>query len=177
MVYIVEGPKNTHKRHQIQLQKCRLNDYNRRRANRHHMFDLDPEIRQSGRKRKFTDPLMIDPKRKKYWQYFYEVKGLGEGCCGNLAHLTIMDSSHRYSYWEISLPESQITIELTPLQVSGSISAVLSAARIWPMCVSVPGDFLRPQGAFPPGFYLLREGWVHRPAPEAPLIRGMPTGP
>ena len=36
---------------------------------------------------------------------------------------------------------------------------------------------LRSQGAFPPGFYLLREGWVYRPAPEAPLIRGMPTGP
>ncbi len=35
---------------------------------------------------------------------------------------------------------------------------------------------LRSQGAFPPGFYLLREGWVYRPAPEAPLIRGMPTG-
>ena len=38
-------------------------------------------------------------------------------------------------------------------------------------------NILRSQGAFPPGFYLLREGWVHRPAPEAPLIRGMPTGP
>ena len=36
---------------------------------------------------------------------------------------------------------------------------------------------LRSQGAFPPGFYLPREGWVYRPAPEAPLIRGMPTGP
>ena len=36
---------------------------------------------------------------------------------------------------------------------------------------------LRSQGAFPLGFYLLREGWVYRPAPEAPLIRGMPTGP
>ena len=44
-------------------------------------------------------------------------------------------------------------------------------------CVSVPGDFLRPQGAFPPGFYLLRAGWVHCPAPEAPLTRGMPKGP
>ena len=31
--------------------------------------------------------------------------------------------------------------------------------------------------AFPPGFYLLREGWVHCPAPEAPLTRGMPKGP
>ena len=41
-------------------------------------------------------------------------------------------------------------------------------------CVSVPGEFLRPQGAFPPGFYSLREGWVNRPAPEAPLIWEMP---
>ena len=44
-------------------------------------------------------------------------------------------------------------------------------------CVSVPGDFLLPQRAFPPGFYSLRVDWVNRPAPEAPLIRGMPTGP
>ena len=44
-------------------------------------------------------------------------------------------------------------------------------------CVSVPGDFLRPQGAFSPGYYSLQEGWVNHPAPEAPLIRGMPTGP
>ena len=33
-------------------------------------------------------------------------------------------------------------------------------------CASVPGDFLPPQGAFPPGFYSLRGGWVNRPAPE-----------
>ena len=41
-----------------------------------------------------------------------------------------------------------------------------------------PASFfiLRSQGAFPPGFYLLWEGWIYRPAPEAPLIRGMPTG-
>ena len=36
---------------------------------------------------------------------------------------------------------------------------------------------LRSQGAFPPGFYLLREGWVYCPTPEAPPKRGMPTGP
>ena len=42
-------------------------------------------------------------------------------------------------------------------------------------CVSVLGDFLRSQGAFLPGFYHLRGS--HRPAPGAPLIRGMPTGP
>ena len=65
-----------------------------------------------------------------------------------------------------------------PLQVSGSASAgrVICGTDL-AGCVSVPGDFLRPQGAFPPGFYLLREGWVHCPAPEAPLTRGMPKGP
>ena len=75
MVYIVEGPKYTHKRHQNQLQKRRLNDFNDVPQTEEpidtifDMFDLDPpqptpEIRRSGRKRKFTDPLMIDPKRK-----------------------------------------------------------------------------------------------------------------
>ena len=78
MVYIVEGPKCTHKRHQNQLQKHRLNDSNNVPQTEEEpidtifdMFDLDPpqptpEIRRSGRKRKFTDPLMIDSKRKKY---------------------------------------------------------------------------------------------------------------
>ena len=79
MVYIVEGPKYTHKRHQNQLQKRRLNDSNPNPNTPQaveeptdtifDMFDLDPpqstpEIRRSERKRKFTDPLMIDPKRK-----------------------------------------------------------------------------------------------------------------
>ena len=72
----------------------------------------------------------------------------------------------------------QINLGLTPLRVSGSTSAGRVILRTdLAECVSVPGDFLRSQGAFPPGFYLLREGWVNRPAPEAPLIRGMPTGP
>ena len=31
-------------------------------------------------------------------------------------------------------------------------------------------------GGRPPGFNPLRRGWVYRPAPEAPLLRGMPTG-
>ena len=91
MVYIVEGPKYTDKRHQNQLEKRRLNDSNDVPQTEEEpidtifdMFDLDPsqstsEIRRSRRKRKFTDPLMIDPKRKKYQQHFYEVKGLGEG--------------------------------------------------------------------------------------------------
>ena len=36
---------------------------------------------------------------------------------------------------------------------------------------SPPGKrffILQSQGAFPPGFYLLRKGWVHCPTPEAP---------
>ena len=32
---------------------------------------------------------------------------MGQGCCGNLTHLTIMDSSHHYLSWEISLPEGR----------------------------------------------------------------------
>ena len=76
------------------------------------------------------------------------------------------------------MPERQINLGLTPLHVSGSTSAgrVICGTDLAEY-VSVPVDFLRPQGAFPSGFYLLREGLVNRPAPEAPLIRGMPTGP
>lgn len=77
MVYIVEGPKFTHKRHQNQLQKRRTNESDDVPTMEElidtifDMFDLDPpqaipEKRRSGRKRKFTDPLMIDTKRKKY---------------------------------------------------------------------------------------------------------------
>ena len=49
MVYIVEGPKYTHKRHQNQLQKRRLNDSNDVPQTEEEpirtifdMFDLDP---------------------------------------------------------------------------------------------------------------------------------------
>ena len=67
MVYIIERPKCTHKRHQNQLQKRILNDSNdvtqteELKDTIFNMFDLDPpqstpEIRRSGRKRKFTDP-------------------------------------------------------------------------------------------------------------------------
>ena len=76
MVYIIEVPKYTHNRHQNQLQKLCLNDSNGVPQTEEEpidaifdMFDLDPpqptpEIRRSGRKRKFTDPL--NPNRKKY---------------------------------------------------------------------------------------------------------------
>ena len=77
MVYIVEGPKYTHKRHQNQLQKRRLNDSNDVPQTEEpidtifDMFDLDPpqptpEIRRSGRKRKIHRPVDDRPKKKKY---------------------------------------------------------------------------------------------------------------
>ena len=57
MVYIVEGPKYTHKRYQNQLQTRRLNNSNdvpQTEEEPIDMFDLDPpqptpEIRRSGR--------------------------------------------------------------------------------------------------------------------------------
>ena len=55
--------------------------------------------------------------------------------------------------------------------------AMLAVARIWPSVSWLLENFLRPQGAFPPGFYLLWEGWVNRLVPETPLIRGMLMGP
>ena len=63
-----------------------------------------------------------------------------------------------------------------PLQLPGSTSAgrVICGTDLAD-CVSVPGDFLRPQGAFPQAFTSFRGGYC--PAPEAPLIRGIPTGP
>ena len=73
----------------------------------------------------------------------------------------------------------QINLGLIPLQVSGSTSAgrVICGTDL-AECVSVLGDFLRPQGAFPPRLLPPFEGgWVYCPAPEAPLTRGMPTGP
>ena len=53
----------------------------------------------------------------------------------------------------------QINHGLTPLHVSGSTSAgrVICGTHL-AECVSVPGDFLRPQGAFPSGFYPLSRG-------------------
>ena len=38
-------------------------------------------------------------------------------------------------------------------------------------------DFLQPQGPSPQAFNPLWRGWVYCLAPEAPLLRGMPTGP
>ena len=59
-----------------------------------------------------------------------------------------------------------------PLQVPGSTSAgrVICGTDL-AECISVPGDFLRPRGPFPQAYNPFGGGWVHRPAPEAPLIR------
>ena len=75
---------------------------------------------------------------------------------------------------------SSISTELQNLQLEKHNSncavafrpAVLAAARAGSWIISFG---LR--GPPPPGFYSLRGGWVNRPPPEAPLIRGMPTGP
>ena len=65
-----------------------------------------------------------------------------------------------------------------PLQVLGStLAGRVIGTRFGQSVCRVPGDFLRPQEAFPTGYYSLRRGWVNCPAPEAPLIRGMLTGP
>ena len=79
LVYIVQEPKTTHKRHMNQLRKCRLNESEESPQNTceepideiFDHFDLDTpqvslEVRRSGRKRKFTQPLDVNPKRQKY---------------------------------------------------------------------------------------------------------------
>ena len=84
----------------------------------------------------------------------------------------------------------QINLGLIPLQLPGSTWAghVICGIADLAECVSVPGDFLRTQGAFERvglmaryleisfGLRGLREGWVNGPAPEAPLIRGTRRG-
>ena len=79
LVYIVQGPKNTHKRHMNQLRKCSLNESEESPQNTREEpidaifdhFDIDtsqvsPEVWHSGRKRKFTQPLDVNPKRQTY---------------------------------------------------------------------------------------------------------------
>ena len=81
----------------------------------------------------------------------------------------------------MNIKETKFEVEkcsILLIQLSGrASSAVFTAAQIRPGASWQLDNFLQPQGAFPPGFYLLREGWVHCQAPEAPLTRGMPTGP
>ena len=158
---------------------------NRRRANRHYFrhvrFRSSPintwktSVRE---KKEIHRPGDDRPKKKKILTALLRSKRLGGGV------LWERYPSHYNGLFSLLLvlrdfaATRQINIGLTPLHVSGSTSAgrVICGMDL-AECVSVPGDFLRPRGAFPPVFYLLREGWVNRPAPEAPIIRGMPTGP
>ena len=91
---------------------------------------------------------------------------VGCGWATNTANTAISDAARAVA---VTLRFSSCWVALRP--------AVLAAARIWPSVSWQLDNFLPPQGAFPPGFYSLRGGWVNRPAPEAPLIRRMPTGP
>ena len=97
LVYIIQGPKNIHKRHLNQLRKCRVNDLNVSPPQIceglidtiFENFDPDapqapPMVRRSNRKRKFTDPLSVNPKKKKilnsiFFFFFAAEKKLLEG--------------------------------------------------------------------------------------------------
>ena len=169
MVYIVEGPKYSHKRHQNQLQKRRLNDSNDVPQKDKEpidtifdMFDLDPSTINTWNtsvreKKEIHRPVNDRPKKKKKLTALLRSKRLEEGCCGSLTHFTIMDSPllvlRDFTVREANKSRSE------PLQVMGSASAsrVICGTDL-AECVSVPGYFLRSQGAFPPGFYPLRGG-------------------
>lgn len=79
LIYIIKGPKNTQKGHQNQLKKCYVLEHEESIPDEEEdpidvMYDIfqveppqnTPEPRRSGRKRKFTDPLDVNPKRKRY---------------------------------------------------------------------------------------------------------------
>ena len=79
--YIIQGPKNIHKHHLNQLRKCRVNDSNVsppqicEESYIFENFDLDapqtsPVVRRSNRKKKLTNLLSVDPKRKKILNNF-----------------------------------------------------------------------------------------------------------
>ena len=106
VVYIVEGPKYTHKRHQNQLQKRRLNHSNDVPQTEEGpidtifaMFDLDPpnqHLKNVGQGDKGNSPTRwwSTQKEKNTNSTFTKYKAWG--CCGSLTHLTIMNSSHFY---------------------------------------------------------------------------------
>ena len=119
LVYIIQGPKNIHKCHLSQLRKCRVNDSNVSPPQIceepidiiFENFDLDapqasPEVRRSNRKRKFKDPLSVDPKRKKILNSFFssEKKPLGSGVLWSVTY-PFMDSSKFYINQEPSTLE------------------------------------------------------------------------
>ena len=91
--------------------------------------------------------------------------------CGSLTHLPIMDSSHRYKYWDFAAREAD-QYRSVPLQLPGSsLASRVICGTDMAECVSVPGDFLRPHGAFAliRGMPLIRRMSIE---PEALL--GMP---
>ena len=99
----------------------------------------------------------------------------GVYCCGNLTPLLTVITT------EISLPEGQITIgqHLSSCRVALR-PAVLSAARIWPSVSQYLEISFGLREPFPHVFTPFGVGGVrgvHPLAAEAPLIRGMPTGP
>ena len=77
MVYMVEGPHATHKKHLNQIRK-RTSDESSETPPEEEMLDLlydvsdleppqtSTEIRRSDRKRKLTDPLEVNPRKKSY---------------------------------------------------------------------------------------------------------------
>ena len=86
---------------------------------------------------------------------------------GLVPYMPVRRGVHQIPQITIGLNLSSCRVALRP--------AVLSAARIWP---SVSGYLEISFGLrAPPGFYSLRGWGIHRPAPVAPLIRGIPTGP
>jgi len=78
MVYIIDGPKFSHKRHLNQLRKRWSDDTNTGPPEQQETMDVifdtfdlpspqpAPEKRQSNRKRKRTELININPKKKKY---------------------------------------------------------------------------------------------------------------
>ena len=94
-----------------------------------------------------------------------------------------LDSSNE----DINLDETRFTvldslaIKIILLSIGLQLLGRTSAGCVWSwlwsdqVCFGT-GYFLRPQGAIRPGFSTFG-GWVYCSAPEAPLIRGMPTGP
>ena len=89
--YIILGPTATHKRHLNQIRRRRLDDPGCTPQDEeeaietlYDTFDIEPpqaaiEQRRSGRKRKFTELLTIDPQKRRYWHLFLTEQKAWEG--------------------------------------------------------------------------------------------------
>ena len=78
MVYMVEGPHATHKKHLNQIRKRTSDESSETPPEEEEMLNLlydaldlespqtSTEIRRSDRKRKLTDPLEVNPRKKNY---------------------------------------------------------------------------------------------------------------